>query len=1027
MRYIKKIATFAPDKTVNIKKRRNYIIYLLTYYYINMKKRLLLQLLAVGFAMSSYADYNVGDYIYSATAKYKITGENLVTNGAFNVGDGTEGWTNELGDAINGKVWGVETGVGPNGENAMVSLGASNDSTQFLHNVWQLQPGLYTISYWVKSPEVASSSITEGSTNYVNFFLNDTGDNTITTAVAASAPMLTEWNQVVMTVEATAESYLVFMANNVATDVLFTNFEIHQAVEVYDTRIAARYINYVDRVLNEPDFQSQAGDVLDKLDLLREALAAEPEDGAELTSLIDEFDQEYQLFLDGVAGNAVGTKIDGTAVTRYLTDWSTWGYYNWNNMTTRNTWTFEGGRWGFSPNDESLERPAEDGYVASAGIQISYDLTDVGVRIADNSFNNTSIRSGRFMFSIEAQAVSSANKGAPYGSNNSVVIAGPRMWMGDRENPTVFENDTLSDYYWKTFYIIGDIYEGTDIQAGFIFPNIEGGKGGRYSLRNPQFRIIGKSQDEVDHLYAFDQLVVQKNALKARIDSAQMINSYTQAAGYPWGHSTLQAAIDTYTSVYSALLSVVDENGNEVNPGGVSLEYKDEILQAVRDMNSAISAYYTTNRAYQTLVADLAICNQSYNAAKNASGDKPTFKAVIDEAQGMVDATTTDADEVDAFNEMDDRLLTAKEEFEKSSASRANPANLYVKNKNLNFESWTSKTTYSSDQTVNGWEFTIGTDGKQWDITMNSNYESGRRASIWRGTSVGPNGRARQTITITTPGVYEFGSSAFSAEYGDGAHWSEYMAIATICGSILDWDTFENAPVDTLYHPNVRLFFGPEGATNDSITLTKCSPADYLKNPNTDALVYTRESAMKYAVIYVKTSNEEETLEFGLEAFENGATAGASTFGFGDNHLHYLGGVDAYTADLDADLDAEMAKAKALIDQYSYDETVGWIVYKLMRLVGDEKYPWAEGLGYTAPSTLQEKQNVYLTLIEYENMLQYALDPSTIGTQGIKEMAAEQPARVERQGVYTINGVRMNGKALKPGLYIVNGKKVLVK
>ena len=998
-----------------------------------MKKRLLLQLLAVGFAVSSYADYNVGDFIYSPTAKYKISGENLVTNGAFNVGDGTEGWTNELGDVIDGATWGVEAAAGPNGENVIKSLGATADEGKTLHNVWQLQPGFYTVSYWVKSPEVASSSITEGSTNYVNFFLNDTGDNTITTAVATSAPMLTGWNQVVMTVEATAESYLVFMANNVATDVLFTNFEIHQAVEVYDTRIAARYINYVDRVLNEPDFQSQASDVLGMLDMLKEALAAEPEDGAELTSLIDEFDQQYQLFLDGVAGNAVGTKIDGTAVTRYLTDWSTWTYNNWNNMTTRNTWTFEGGRWGFSPNDESLERPAEDGYVASAGVQISYDLTDVGVRIADNSFNNTSIRSGRFMFSIEAQAVSSANKSAPYGSNNSVVIAGPRMWMGDRENPTVFENDTLSDYYWKTFYIIGDIYEGTDIQAGFIFPNIEGGKGGRYSLRNPQFRIIGKSQDEVDHLYAFDQLVVQKNALKARIDSAQMINSYTQAAGYPWGHSTLQAAIDNGSSIYNDLLGVVDANGNEVNPGRVSLEYKDEILQAVRDMNSAISAYYSTNRAYQTLVADLAICNQSYNAAKNASGDKPTFKAVIDEAQGMINATTTDADEVDAFNEMDDRLLTAKEEFEKSSASRANPANLYVKGKNLNFESWTSKSTYSSDRTgenaVNGWNITIGTDGKQWDIQPHDAYLLGGRASIWRGTSVGPNGRMQQTITLTTPGVYEFRSRAFSAEYGDGAHWSEYMAIANICGSDFDPIEFIDTPVDTVYHPNVRLFFGPEGAVNDSITLTKCAPADYLRNPETDALVYTRESPMEYSVLYFKSSSEPETVEFGLEAFENGATAGASTFGFGDNRLYYLGPEAAYTTDTEADYAAEVAKAKELIAQYGRDhETVGWIVVKMMRLVGDSNYPWAEGLGYTAPQTLQEKQNIFLSLIELERMIRYTLDPQQIVIEsGIFEMPAENSVRAERQGVYNLNGVRMNANSLPRGLYIINGKKVLVK
>lgn len=1002
-----------------------------------MKKRLLLQLFAVGFAMSSYAAYNVGDYIYSPTAKYKITGENLVKNSDFTQGDGTEEWSNELGEAIDGATWGIETAAGPNSENAIKSLGASADEGKTLHNVWQLQPGFYTVSYWVKSPAVASSSITEGGNNYVNFFLNETGDNTITTAVATTAPMLTEWNQVVMTVQISAEGYLVFLANNVATDVMFTGFEIHLAEEVYDTRIGWRYVNDVEKLLNEPDFVSDAGEMLSMLDMVKGVLEGNPEDGNEVTGLIDEFDMQFQGFLDEKAGNTIGTTIDGTSVTRYLTDWSTWGYMNWNNMVNRNTWSFEGGRWGFSPNNGDLERPEGDGYVATAGIQTSYRLGPdgpVGVRIADGAFNNTSIRGGRYLFSIEAQAVAAGNKAAPYGANHSIIIANPSIWIGDREAPIVFENDTLNGYYWKRYYAIADIPEGTAVQAGFLFPWLEETyQGGRYSLRNPQFRVIGKSQEQIDHLYAFDQLAVQQNALKVRLDSAMMINAYTQADGYPWGHAVLQQAIDTYNSLYSDLLTVVDASGNELDPGRVTLEFKDEILQAVRDMNSAISAYYSTNRAYQTLVADIAICNQSLNAENNATGDKATFEGVIATAQGMVNATSTDADEVDAFWAMDDELLTAKEEFEKSSASRANPANLYVKGKNLNWDSWTSKSTYSSDRTgenaVNGWNITIGTDGKQWDIQPDANYAFGHRASIWRGTSVGPNGRMQQTITLTTPGVYEYRARAFSAEYGDGAKWDQYMAIANLCGSDFDPIEFIDTPVDTVYHPNVRLFFGPEGATNDSITLTKCAPADYLRNPNTDALVYTRETGMAYSVIYVKTSSEPETIEFGLEAFENGASVGACTFGFGDNRLYYLGATDKYTTDTEAEYAAEIQKAKDIIAQYGRDhETVGWIVIKLMRYVGDSNYPWAEGLGYTAPATLQEKQNVILSLREYESMLRCTIDPSVIPFEtGITEVPADKAVRVERQGVYTINGVRMNGQSLQRGLYIINGKKVLVK
>ncbi len=1005
-----------------------------------MKKFLLTLLVAVACSVSSYA-YSVGDFIYSSTAKYKITGTDLVTNGSFDQGDGTEGWTNASGGTLDGATWGVQTGVGPQGQNALVSLTAAYDAeagASTLCRVWPLPTGFYTISFWVKSPSVLTSTITgAGSTNYFNFFTNETGDNTVTNAVATPASFTTEWSQVVFTVNSSSdETFLVLNAYNIATDVMFTGFEIHQAVEVYDTRIAERYVKDVEKLLAEPDFAEGAEEVLGMLEMVKSELAAEPEDGTNITGLITEFDPFYQQYIDSKAGNTIGRRdAENNIIESYLTSWTTWGQYNWNNLSSRGTWTFEGGRWGFSPNNEYLERPAEDGYVASAGIQTSYNL-EVGLHINSGAFSNTSLKAGRYMFAIEAQAVAALNKAAPYGANPSIVISEPSIWVG---NDTILcENDTMSSTYWKKYYAIVDITEeqianGTPVMAGFLFPRLGNGTGGRYSLRNPQFRVIGKSQEEIDHLYSFDQLLVQQNALKARLDSCAKINAYTQADGYPWGHKVLQDSIDKYTEVYNDLLTVVDAEGKELQPERVTLQYKDEILNAVRVLNNAIGNFYRTNRSYQTLIADIKVCNEALNAEKNANGDKATFQTAIAKAQGMVDATTLDADEVEAFDAMDIELLAAKEEFEKSVASRANPANLFVQNKNLNFESWNSKSTYSSDTSVNGWNITIGTDGKQWDIQPSDAYELGGYASVWRGTSVGPNGRMQQTITLKTPGVYEFRSRAFAAEYGDGSRWDEYMKMATLCATVLDWETFENTPVDTLYHPNVRLFFGPIGAVNDSVTLTKCAPADYLVNAN-NVLRYTRGTAMNYSVIYVKTTDAEETVEFGMEAFENGNAAGANTFGFGDNRLYYLGPEAAYIADTEAEYTATVAKAKELIAQYgpksdddplSVDENVGWIAHKLMRLVNDSRYPWAEGFSYTAPATLQDKQNAILTMNEYMQMLDYAVNPEPAGIDEITNDA--QTVGRQQRGVFSISGVRMNSKNLPAGLYIVNGKKVVVK
>lgn len=985
-----------------------------------MKKRLLLQLLAVVCVVGAYATAT-GDYIYSPSAKFLVTGTNLVTNGTFSVGDGYEGWTNESGGVVDGETWKIVNAVGPNGENVIQSNGASADEGKTLAAVWPITSGLYAISYWVKSPSVVSSSVTVGGTNYFNFFSNETGDNTITNQLASNAPFMTEWAQVVQTVQVPADGYLVFNANNITTDIMFTNFEIFAVEEVFDTRIADRKIASMEKLLSEPDFADGADEILGMLQVMKTMV---PTFGSieDFNGFVEtEIDPAFESFINSKAGNTLGT---------YLTNWSTWGYINWNNMSTRNTWTFEGGRWGFSPNDESLERPADDGYVASAGIQTSYDLS-VGMRIASGAFNNTSMKAGRYMFSVEAQAVAASNKATPYGADHSVIIADPSIWVG--KDTIKFENDTLNGYYWKKYYAIRDITEedianGVEVSAGFRFPEpVVTGKGGRYSLRNPEFRLVGKTQEEVDHMYSYDQLLVQQSALKERLELAAADLLKVKADGYPWGHKVLQDSIDKYTAVYNELLTVVDANGNELQPDKVTLEYKDVILAAVQNMNRARNNYNATNKVYQTLVADIAVCNTSLNDEANAAGDKATFKTVVDASQAMVDATAVDADEVDAFNKQDSLMLRAKETFEFGTASRANPANLYIAGKNLNFESWTSKSTYSSDQSVNGWNIFIGADGKQWDIAPNAMYKLGAGASIWRGTSVGPNGKIQQKVTITTPGVYEFRSRAFSAEYGDGAKWAEYMNIANICGSDFDPIDFIDTPVDTIYKPNVRLFFGPDGSTNDSITLTKCCPADYLRNPATDALVYTRGTPMEYSILYIKKDNAEVECEFGLEAFENGATSGACTFGFGDNRLYYLGPEAAYTTATEADYNAEIANAKELIAKYGReDANVGWIVTKLMRLVGDSNYPWAEGMGYVAPTTLQEKQNVILTLKEYEDMIAFTIDPSTLG---IHEVTNEQQNIIRQKGIYNINGVRMSNdvNALPRGLYIINGRKVVIK
>ena len=999
-----------------------------------MKKRLLTQLLALTCVVGAYA-LNEGDYIYSPTAKFKVTGANIVTNGDFSVGDGYEGWSNIDGGPVAAN-WAIKSGLGPNGEPVIMSEVSSADSVAYLCRSWQLDAGTYTVSFWIQGETAGvttvgvvnnSGAYTTPGDNYINFFVAETGTYSIKSPILTGQNFDTNWKQIVGNVTLNEPQTVAFAAKAVATGTCLTGFEIYPVQSVFDTRILERWQGYMQRLYEDPDLPVEKEILEEPLAAIGEFISAEgmADDEAVVADVLVLIQESINNFLDANAGDTESG------------DWSTHGYSNWNNINNNRvvgSWSTIGVRWGFSPNDESLERPADDGYVLTAGIQRSYNLENVGVKVVRED-----LPPGKYFFQIEAQATAAANNAAPYGSNSARPIVGPTLWVGT--DTLTLENDTISGDYWKTFYLIREVKEGETVEAGFLFPTYDDSMGGRYSLRNPQFRWIGKNVDEVHHFLRVAEIVVQEKELKNRLD-----NYANDVKDLYWGKDSLVIAQAQAQAVYDDAITVVTPEGETaVQPTeeGVNqlVDLREALLAEVNNMGRAKNWMINMNNIQGELRSTIADANASLENEGHAKADaglRTNLQSCVATGQALIDAIAV-IDDIEATTAKNAEHATAKQairdarqDFEMSCATRAFPAELQCDN--LNFEAWTSKSTYSSDREVNGWSFLIGTDGKQWDVAPNAAFKKGHSAGIWRGTSVGPNGKAVKKVTISKPGVYEFRSRAYSAEYGDQSKWAEYMNVAQICGSVFDWDTFDLTPADTVYHPNVRLFFGPDGATNDSITVSKCAPEDYLTDTN-GTLVYTRGTAMVYSIIYLKTTDTEETVEFGLEAFENGATSGANTFGFGDNLFNYLGKVADYEADTEAELQATSARAKEYIAKYgptvdddptSVDANVGWIAHKLMRLVNDTRYPWTEGYSYVAPANVQDKQNVILTLNEYMEMIDLSTDPSLLGIEDVNTDA--QTVNRQQLGTYTLSGVKVtDARNLKPGFYIINGKKIVIK
>ena len=1004
-----------------------------------MKKRLLLQLLAIVCTIGAYA-YNIGDYLYSASGKFKVISANQVENGWFTEGaDGFTGWTDEDGMSVSSENWKISTGLGPNGENVLESLKASKNTRDteagepaiFLTRHWQLNPGTYAISYWIRGNNTANTSVsklnsksnafTAIGTNYINFFKNYDGKADIGapkglptaednpnggTQVSTSQAFSSEWTQIVESVTIEAGEYLVFDACAVEAGVMLTGFEIYEVQEIYDTRILERTVAYINKLLAEESLTEGKDQLAGVLEILKGMLAAPSslEDKDATTEMVNSsVEEEIANFLELNGGDTESG------------DWSKRSGVNWNslnNATIIGSWKTLGDRWGFSPNNGSLERPEGDGYVLSAGIQTSYNHQGKGVMV-----ERTDLKPGKYFFYIEAQAVASANGSQPYGSDFSRPVVGPSIWVG-KDTLTMAE-DTISGTYWKRYYRIADVLEGDTVRAGFLFPSYDDNKGGRYSLRNPQFRMIGTSTDVLRWELNVRNIITQQTELKKRIDEYPV-----ELTDYKWEQDSLQRAVaDANTALANSFLYVKEDGSSDVaqTPDGVeqlNAVYED-LLNNVNAMGRARNWVINTNAIQGELQEWIDKGEASLaNEANNSSPEdlRTALKSAISEAKALL-ANISSVNQTDEFKAAIEKIKEAKLAYEMPSSTRANPAPVTLVNGG--FEAWTSDTNYSDSETtreVNGWILYCQADMKQWQIRLSDRYESGVHLNAWRGTTVAPRGKATQKITVTMPGLYEYRVKA----YGVDDNLAQFMGVAKEISDFV-YDPVEDdeiqITVDTTYYDTpVHVFFGLEGAAAVVPAYKSVSPGEN-KGYKTAETTIDGYTPWTYSVFYNKTSSEPEILEFGLECVDNTADKGVNGFGFGDNKIFYVGkSVDQYVADTKAELAGLITEGQSLVNQYKEDAVKSFLTYKIKRFINDANNA----------TTAQDLQNAYWGLSEMVWLIKQNVASSD--PDGIKTVESNDNVKnAVKQGVYNLQGVKMNGKNLPRGLYIINGKKYVVK
>lgn len=577
---------------------------------------------------------------------------------------------------------------------------------------------------------------------------------------------------------------------------------------------------------------------------------------------------------------------------------------------------------------------------------------------------------GKYFFSCESKGhrmagTSKALNGVP---DYTWTVEGCKVFVG---NDSVAFN--LDQRNFERHFVMSTVADGDTLNAGFWHPALTQSLGGQIYVQNPVLRIVGDNsngemQKYVEDYVALKAIATQANSLKVMLDSAVVVAA---KAEYPWDKAELNDTTTKYQAVYSEL-SVLQPGAELFDVAADSLE------QSMRIVRSAINAYYSLNAPYTDLKAQIAQANESINLPANANGDKASFKTVIDKAQALINSATAEYNEELAQQMKDAKteLADAQSAFEATTAAFNNPSEVQIVNP---FFEGASKYKIPT-----GWTGVMDENSNaKWKGGSNKNYENGTYVCSWKGYTYFPKNSLAQNVNVLKSGVY-------------------VLSCQTICYN-------ENGSKDGDRNTHSGVFYyGKLTESADTI-------AAHMIHTNRNVGYYPEI----YAVVYDKADEAETSIEFGYNALANTC---CNQYAFGGNHLRYMGPKAKFDTDLAAALAASLEKGAAEYESIASFENDATVEPNTDLTYGNIYINLGHAVEYAqAAETSSQKMTAYY-------QLQDAIKNANVVVAGVKGIIAEPVAKIQK-GVYTLTGVKVadNAANLPQGLYIVNGKKVIVK
>lgn len=662
-----------------------------------MKKRLLLAFAAIATFMNMSA-WNVDDYVYTNSARFKIVGANLVTNGNF--ADSFNGWTPINAEFPAATTFNVNFGTGPNGSNTIqVNEGQTALESGIYQSVAIPAAGTYVVTMQVMNMGTAGFTdldLSGGNTNYINaYYQKDEttvlaytdGTNNVnlqygTDAVCAGYAFAysgEQFTDVAFSFDAPADGNLIIDLRGLAQGLEIANIEVHAAQQAFDRRVAEARVAWVNTILNGFEWTEDYEyweDVVTDVDILNQAIASGSDD--DVAQSLENLEVDVETFLGTNCTNVldyVATK-DGSAPTgNNSANWMNWSA-KWNKLQSdyknQAPWAWSTDRW--CHKTAATNSPMSVQWMR--GTAGPYD------NIATLT---TDLEKGVYFWGAAGEGGMMTLNKQRWARSMAVECAETQFFFNGDTTEVVMLSPVVRKEMLYTYKIAENVPAATlgircNIGAGHTA--IDGFDVNFYSP--VLYKINEKGQLTVEEKAYLEAVQKQLDAFKGRIDVAK---GYMENEKTPWGKEQLQIGIteaekryadfsamtqsEILETLYDMSASYTGANPDSTYTDNTSSAYPNIIMNAgVRYINNLyIDVFTALNKPLTDMPAAIAAAQEVLGMRIYSGGDKATFEAAIKAAQDLYDASLVAAyseEAAQALVDMKAALEAAVETFKNS-------------------------------------------------------------------------------------------------------------------------------------------------------------------------------------------------------------------------------------------------------------------------------------------------------------------------------------------------------------------------